>query len=96
MGIEKQVTAINGKELSQRFKLLQKDEEYILYIDNKLLGRNYIDEYKYNCSIDDLSNKITIFCDMDEIKYLNLSDIDELIEFNLVERNYEKSQFNNH
>lgn len=90
------VKKLNNIKIPKEFNITTKgNNEYIISINDKLFGKKYIKEYENNCDLDEFPEKIVIYCDFDEIKDINFSDSNSLIEFNFIERNYEKTHISN-
>lgn len=73
---------------SDRFTITRASVEgvikYILYLDGKILGKQYLKHYGYNTVIDK-EEMLTVYCDISELDSLHLSEIPNNIDFSFID-----------
>ncbi|MGA1940791.1 hypothetical protein [Arcobacter sp. YIC-310] len=82
----KTIEKINGINISNKFKLIEQNDNYVLYLENELIGREYYKRTNSNTDADDES--ILTYCGFSEINHLFFTDLINGIKFNFAEIHY--------
>ena len=82
----KTIEKINGITIPNKFKLFEQNNNYVLYLENELIGREYYDSTNSNTYTD--NEGISTYCGFSEINHLFSSDLINGIKFDFSEIHY--------
>ncbi|MDD5052535.1 MAG: DUF6166 domain-containing protein [Sulfuricurvum sp.] len=69
--------------LTSRFKLIENNDEHLMYLDNKKLGQHLKFSDEYNTEIDEKGTRV--YCNFSEISFLKIRDLPSHIIFEFVD-----------